>query len=176
MAATDHSAVFLDRDGTLIDDVGYIAEPSRVRLLPGAAGSLRALRAEGFRLVLVSNQSGIGRGLISGDQAQAVHRRFVEEFERRGVRLDAVRYCPHSPDDGCSCRKPAPGLLLDAARELELELGKSFMVGNAATDVEAGRSAGCRTILFGARGDTVEADFHAADWDDVQRVVLGEAS
>src|SRR4051794_18720284 len=144
MVATNRSAMFLDRDGTLIDDAGYIADPSRVRLLPGAAASLRALRAEGFRLVLVSNQSGIGRGLISHEQAEAVHRRFVEEFERRGVRLDAVRYCPHSPDDGCPCRKPAPGLLLDAARDLEIELGRSFMVGNTAADVEAGRSAGCR--------------------------------
>jgi rfaE bifunctional protein nucleotidyltransferase chain/domain len=172
----ERGAVFLDRDGTLIEDSGYIADPSRVRLLPGVAGALRALQAEGFRLVLVSNQSGIGRGLISRHQADAVNQRFIEELEQRGVRLDAAHYCPHSPDEGCSCRKPAPGLLLDAARELKLELGRSFMVGNTAADVEAGRSAGCRTILLGAQGETAEPDFHATDWDHVRHLVVKEGS
>jgi D-glycero-D-manno-heptose 1,7-bisphosphate phosphatase len=143
-------AVFLDRDGTLIDDVGYISDPADVRLVHGAADALRALRADGFRLVVVSNQSGLGRGLITQEQADAVHQRFVEELERAGGQIDAAFYCPHAPEDHCDCRKPLPGLLIDAARELELDLDleRSFMVGNSDVDVAAGEAAGCRAILL----------------------------
>jgi D-glycero-D-manno-heptose 1,7-bisphosphate phosphatase len=143
------AAVFLDRDGTLIDDVGYISDPDDVRLVPGAADALRVLRDDGFALVVVSNQSGIGRGLTTQEQADAVHRRFLEELEAAGAAIDATYYCPHTPDDGCPCRKPLPGLILDAARELELDLERSTTVGNSAVDVAAGEAAGTRTILLG---------------------------
>jgi D-glycero-D-manno-heptose 1,7-bisphosphate phosphatase len=148
-------AVFLDRDGTLIEDVGYPRDPEAVRLLDGAPEALAALRRAGFALVVVSNQSGIGRGLVSREEADAVHARFVRELQARGVELDDVRYCPHAPEEACACRKPAAGLLLDSARELGLDLDRSFMVGDKPADVEAGRTAGCRTVLFG--GDWGEA-------------------
>jgi histidinol-phosphate phosphatase family protein len=165
-------AVFLDRDGTVIEDPGYLSDPSGVRLLPGAADALRALRAAGYQLVLVSNQSGIGRGYFTAEQAEAVHRRVVEQLSRKGVVLDDARYCPHAPDDGCPCRKPRPGLLLAAARELGLDLGASFMVGNSSVDIGAGRNAGCRTILFGAQTlDGLAADLEAADWPAVVSAV-----
>lgn len=153
-------AVFLDRDGTLIDDVGYISDPSDVRLVPGAADALQALRAAGFRLVVVSNQSALGRGLVTQEQADAVHQRFVEELERAGGQLDAAYYCPHTPEERCDCRKPLPGLIIDAARELELDLERSFMVGNSDVDVAAGKAAGCRAILL--------AD-SSADWPEAVR-------
>jgi D-glycero-D-manno-heptose 1,7-bisphosphate phosphatase len=158
-------AVFLDRDGTLIEDPGYLSDPSAVRLLPGAAEALRALRAAGYRLVLVSNQSGIGRGYFTLEEAEAVHRRLVDELAERGVALDDARYCPHAPDEGCSCRKPKPGLLLAAADELGLDLEASFMVGNSPSDIGAGKRAGCRTVLLGSESsDAVAADLEAPDW------------
>ena len=153
--------VFLDRDGTLIEDVGYISDPERVVLLPGAAEALAALRARGYRLAIVSNQSGIGRGYFDCEQGRAVHERVVDELRRRGVELDDAQYCPHAPDDGCDCRKPRPGLLLRSARALRADLERSVMVGNGAVDVEAGRAAGCRTILLGAD----------AEWEDVPALV-----
>lgn len=153
-------AVFLDRDGTLIDDVGYISDPADVRLVSGAADALQALRAAGFRLVVVSNQSGLGRGLITQEQADDVHQRFVEELQHAGAQIDAAYYCPHAPEEGCDCRKPLPGLIIDAARELELDLERSFMVGNSDVDVAAGEAAGCRAILL--------AD-SSADWPEAVR-------
>jgi histidinol-phosphate phosphatase family protein len=167
-------AVFLDRDGTVIEDPGYLSDPRDVRLISGAADALRALRAAGYRLVLVSNQSGIGRGYFSAEQAEAVHRRVVQELALHGVVLDDARYCPHAPDEGCACRKPQPGLLIAAAEELGFDLSQSFMVGNAATDIGAGRNAGCRTILLGAQPlDGVPADVAASDWPAVVSAVTG---
>jgi histidinol-phosphate phosphatase family protein len=157
-------AVFLDRDGTLIDDVGYIADPEDVRLVPGAAEALRALRDAGFRLVVVSNQSGLGRGLITQEQADAVHHRFVEELGRAGAQIDAAYYCPHTPEERCACRKPLPGLLLDAARELGLDLERSFMVGNSDVDVAAGEAAGARAILLADGTDWPEAVRRIQSW------------
>jgi D-glycero-D-manno-heptose 1,7-bisphosphate phosphatase len=170
---TERRAVFLDRDGTVIQDAGYPSRAEQVRLVPGAAEALRTLRDEGFLLAVVSNQSGIGRGLITPEEAAAVHERFVGELERRGVSLDAARYCPHKPDAGCLCRKPAPGLILDAARTLGVDPAKSFMVGNSASDVAAGRSAGCRTIAIGAEEETA-ADWTASSWAQVVEIVLAE--
>lgn len=146
----DRRAVFLDRDGTILEDVGYLADPAGVALLPGAIAALRALRRRGFLLVLVSNQSGIGRGLITAAEADAVHRQLVADLNRGGVVLDDARYCPHAPNAGCTCRKPRPGLILASAEALAIDLGASFLVGNSAADVGAGEAAGVRTILLGA--------------------------
>jgi D-glycero-D-manno-heptose 1,7-bisphosphate phosphatase len=160
-------AVFVDRDGTVIEDPGYLSDPDGVRLVPGAADALALLRDRGFRLVVVSNQSGIARRLISEAQATAVHERFLAELARRGVRLDDVRYCPHGPDEGCSCRKPLPGLLVDAAAELDVDLARSFMVGDKGSDVEAGRRAGCTTILLSETAESAAgADHVARDWSE----------
>jgi D-glycero-D-manno-heptose 1,7-bisphosphate phosphatase len=167
-------AVFLDRDGTVIEDVAYLRSPDCVRLLPGVVPALRRLRAAGFPLVLVSNQSGIGRGIIAPEDARAVHQRFVEVLAEAGLFFDDVRYCPHRPDEACRCRKPSPAMILDAASELGVDPSASFMVGDKASDVEAGHRAGCRTILFGAAIDGVNADDVAETWDDVAGLVIGE--
>lgn len=166
-------AVFLDRDGTLIDDVGYLADPNGVRLVPGAAAALAELRALGYGLAVVSNQSGIGRRLISRSAALAVHQRFVDELERVGIRLDDIRYCSHTPSEGCACRKPLPGLILDAARELGADLAASFVVGDKPVDVEAGSRAGCATVLLASETpDGCEPDYLARDWGDVVDWIL----
>jgi histidinol-phosphate phosphatase family protein len=135
-------ALFLDRDGTLIVDVGYPRDPALVEPLPGAIDALRELQ-HSYALVIISNQSGIGRGLITEAEAAAVHARTVELFAAGGVTFAGAYYCPHSPDAACRCRKPAPGLLFDAARELDLDLARSIMIGDKPSDLEAGRAAGC---------------------------------
>lgn len=143
------AAVFLDRDGTLIVDRGYLAEPDGVEFLPGALEGLRRLAQAGFPLVIASNQSGIGRGLFEPEALDAVHARLEALLADAGLRLAGTYYCPHAPSDGCSCRKPAPGMLLRAAEELDLALDRSWIVGDKASDVEAGRRAGCRGVQLG---------------------------
>ena len=149
-------ALFMDRDGTVMVDVGYPRQPDDVELLPDAPPTLAKLHDLGFKLVVVSNQSGVGRGLVTADEASAVHERFVEALRASGVELDGAYYCPHAPDEGCSCRKPSPELLERAARELGLDLPESFMVGDRDSDLEAGRRAGCRTIPFRSWADVYE--------------------
>jgi D-glycero-D-manno-heptose 1,7-bisphosphate phosphatase len=158
-------ALLLDRDGTLIEDDGYIAQPENVRMVPGSIAALQVLQESGLALVITSNQSGIGRGLITGAQAQAVHERVVELLEAGGVHLDGAYYCPHAPEEGCECRKPRPGLLHEAATQLHLDLTRSFVVGNQPRDMEAGRRAGCRTAAI-VRGPEpqIEADLVADNW------------
>jgi D-glycero-D-manno-heptose 1,7-bisphosphate phosphatase len=172
--APERSAVFLDRDGTLIADAGYPRDPVGVWLLPGAAEALAALAGHGFLLVVVSNQSGVGRGLVSADQAAAVHARFVECLRGRGVRLDGCYYCPHAPEDGCRCRKPATGLLERAAAEWGIDLERSWLVGDKASDVEAGRRAGCDTVLLAGTMavSDVRADCTAANWEEAVGWIL----
>lgn len=170
-------AVFLDRDGTLIEDVGFPREPDRVRLVDGAAAALRHLAAADLRLVVVSNQSGIGRGLITADEARSVHERFIGLIGDEGVILDGAKYCPHPPEAGCDCRKPSPGMLLEAAEDLRLDLGRSFMIGDKVSDVKAGERAGCRTVLLGSSptdgGSTRGPDFVASGWSAAVRPILG---
>jgi D-glycero-D-manno-heptose 1,7-bisphosphate phosphatase len=160
-------AVFMDRDGTLIDDVGYCGRPEDVRLLDGVWEALGELRTEGFALVVVSNQSGIGRGVITRGQACAVHERFAQGLKAVGIVLDAAEYCPHTPWNDCPCRKPKPGMLLRAAEREGIDLNRSFMIGDRGSDVQAGQRAGCATILFGARGGRQGADHLASNWAEV---------
>lgn len=159
-SAESRPAVLLDRDGTLIFDVGYPRDPDVVELLPGTPAALSTLRGEGFALVVVSNQSGVARGIVSPAEAAGVHARLVELLAAHGIELDGAYYCFHGPADACSCRKPAPGMLLRAADELGLALDRSVMVGDRPSDVEAGRAAGCRALL------------HEGDWDAVLAAVL----
>ena len=160
-------ALFIDRDGTLIADVGYPRDPAQVEPLHGAIGALRALQ-DRFALVIVSNQSGIGRGLVSEAEARAVHDRVIDVFARAGVAFAGAYYCPHAPDAGCPCRKPAPGLLHDAAGELGLDLAGSVMLGDKASDVAAGQAAGCgHTLRFGPDLDGVTGSRRCDDWPAV---------
>jgi histidinol-phosphate phosphatase family protein len=154
MTTPGRPAVFLDRDATLIEDVGYPRDPALVRLLPGAAEALARLAGRGFPLVIVSNQSGVARGLLTVAEAEAVHAEVARQFAAVGVSFAGAYYCYHAPDAGCPCRKPAPGLLLRAMRELNLDPARSFMVGDKAIDVAAGIAAGCRSVRYrgGAHG------------------------
>ena len=169
MTANTLRALIVDRDGTLIPDLGYPREPNRVRLMPNAASALAQLRSAGFLIVLASNQSGIGRGMLSWRDVLAVHAQLEELLHASGVALDGAYYCPHAPDDGCVCRKPRPGLLLRAADELGLDLRRSIVVGDKESDIEAGLATHSNTILFQPiEGVCVTAATHVArSWVEV---------
>lgn len=164
----------MDRDGTVIWDAGYPRDPADVAVIPGAVDALAELARRGFAVVVVSNQSGIGRGLVTPEQADAVHDRFVAVLQDLGVRIDGAYYCPHAPDEGCSCRKPSPELVFRAAEDLGLDVAASFMVGDKPVDVETGGRAGCTTILLALRGDpgSHDADHVARSWEDVTAAIL----
>ncbi|MFC6093456.1 D-glycero-alpha-D-manno-heptose-1,7-bisphosphate 7-phosphatase [Saccharothrix lopnurensis] len=136
-------AVLFDRDGTLIRDVPYNGDPDKVEPMPGARGVLRALRARGVRTGVVTNQSGIGRGLLTPAQVEAVNTRVEELLGPFGT----WRICPHHPDDGCGCRKPAPGMVLDACARLGARPGRTYLIGDIEADVAAGLAAGVTPIL-----------------------------
>ncbi len=178
MGRAGRPAVFLDRDGTLIDDVGYPRDPDQVRLLPGVGTALIQLQSLGFLLVIVSNQSGVGRGMITPEEARAVHEQVISELAANGVQLDGAYYCPHSPDNNSPCRKPEPGMLRQAAEDLGINLSRSFMIGDKLSDVEAGKQAGCWTILFGhslSSPAKVAPDYVATDWDAVVAYISAPA-
>jgi len=137
----------LDRDGTIILERHYLSDPSEVELLPGSGAGLRSMRDLGFGTVVITNQSAIGRGMISEAQLDLIHRRFRELLEQEGVFLDGIYFCPHLPEEGCDCRKPAPALLRSAARELGFDPGESFVIGDKVCDIELGRRVGATTIL-----------------------------
>jgi D-glycero-D-manno-heptose 1,7-bisphosphate phosphatase len=143
-------AIFCDRDGTVVRDPGYVRQVDQVELLPGAAAGLSELRRNGFLLVIVSNQSGIRRQLVTEAEANRIDRRFQDLLDQHNAKPDAIYYCRHLPTDSCVCRKPAPGLLLRAARDLSIDLRSSWMIGDKQIDITAGRRAGCRTARFQA--------------------------
>lgn len=142
-------AVFLDRDGTVIDEVGHLGEPDRVVVLPGIPAALRKLSQAGYALVVITNQAGVARGYFTEAEVAAVNERTASLLEEEAVRLDGCYHCPHHPDftGPCECRKPLPGLLLRAARDLDLDLTRSWMVGDHPSDAAAGQAAGASSIM-----------------------------
>jgi D-glycero-D-manno-heptose 1,7-bisphosphate phosphatase len=163
--------VFLDRDGTIIADRGYLDTVEGVCLLPGAGTALANLAGAGLLLVIVTNQSGIGRGFFDRQMVDAQHRRLGELLAPYGVRLAAVEVCPHRPDEGCDCRKPQTGMLERAARRLDVDLRRSFMVGDKASDMAAGRAAGCVTVLIGQKAEA-DVDLCCRDLPAAARDIL----
>jgi len=157
--------VVLDRDGTIIRERGYLADPEGVELIPGAAEAMRELAAKGLGLVVITNQAGIGRGFFDTSTLDRIHQRMVSLFSNAGVRFDGIYICPHTPEEGCPCRKPGLGLMEQARREHGFDPGQSFVIGDKALDVEFGKAAGATTILVRTGyGGEVEASA-AADPD-----------
>jgi histidinol-phosphate phosphatase family protein len=145
-------AVFLDRDGTLIRDFHYLSDVSQVELLDGCVEGLSRLSAAGFALVMVTNQSGIARGLVTLDQMEAINGKIVEIFLESAIELDGIFYCPHHPDDQCDCRKPRVGMVDQANERLAIDVRKSWVIGDKCSDVGLGLNVGARAILL-ASGD-----------------------
>lgn len=153
-------AVFLDKDGTLIEDVPYNVQPDRIRFCGGVEG-LRSLHQAGYRLIVISNQAGVAHGYFPEDALRAVEQRIREMLAAIGVPLAGFYYCPHHPEGAvkdyaiaCDCRKPQPGMLWRAAREQAIDLQRSWFVGDILHDVEAGNRAGCRTVLIDNGNET----------------------
>ncbi len=140
--------VFLDRDGTIIKECEYLSDPAGVQLLPGAAEGLKMLSDAGKKLIILTNQSGIGRGYFTQEQSDAVQCRVKQLLENEGVRIDGLFCCPHVPDAGCDCRKPKTGLAEQAANELGIDLTRCAMVGDKAIDIEMGKNINAVTVLL----------------------------
>lgn len=142
-------AIFLDRDGVIIENrAEYVRNWSDVKFLPDALDAISKIDKNNFRLVIVTNQSAVGRGIISLAAANRINDRLLQQIRRAGGDVDGVYMCPHQPADNCSCRKPLPGLLLRASKDLDIDLPSSFMVGDASTDILAGHNAGVRTSVL----------------------------
>lgn len=139
--------IFFDRDGTLIEERNYLSDPSQVALIPGAAEAVRLARQAGYLAVVLTNQSGVGRGLFTMKDVEAVHRQLQELLAEGGAKLDAIYICPHAPEEGCACRKPLPGLAVQAAGDLGIDLRASWMIGDKAADLELAAAAGMRGAL-----------------------------
>jgi D-glycero-D-manno-heptose 1,7-bisphosphate phosphatase len=146
--------VFLDRDGTLNEDVGYLDRIERLTIFPAAVDAVRLLNRAGFRVVVVTNQAGVAQGLYDEDFVRELHRLFATRFSAGRATIDAFYYCPHTPDApvaayrrSCDCRKPKPGMVRQAERDLNLDLSRSFVVGDRWRDIEVGRAVGARTVL-----------------------------
>lgn len=163
-------AVFLDRDGTLIEEVNYLSRMGQVRLIPGAAGAVRRVNEAGARVVVVTNQAGVARGYFPESRVAEIHAHLSAMLSEQGARVDAYYYCPHHATEGvgefrvnCECRKPKPGMLRDAARDLGLDLSRSWMIGDKVCDLKAGAAAGCRTVLVQTGYGAAVADPLPAD-------------
>jgi D-glycero-D-manno-heptose 1,7-bisphosphate phosphatase len=154
-------AVFIDRDGTIMEDADYCSDPKQVKLFPGVREALQRLKSKGFKLIIITNQSGIGRGFFTVDQYRAVE---AEVLRQLGDRLiDSTYFCPDVPGQNSNHRKPSPGMILQAKREHQIDLARSFLVGDKEIDVECGRNAGVRTIRVQTGFDRDISD-SAADW------------
>ncbi len=170
-------AAFLDRDGTIVEEVDYLTRPEQLRLLPGAAAAIRRLNEAGWLVVVATNQSAVARGMLSEDGLAAVHARLKEMLAAEGARLDGIYYCPHLPDGSvadyarvCDCRKPAPGLLQQAARDLGIDLPASAMIGDGLRDLQAGMAAGCSRLFLvrSGHGAAEETAFAGSDLTDAR--------
>ncbi|MHB1131346.1 MAG: D-glycero-alpha-D-manno-heptose-1,7-bisphosphate 7-phosphatase [Chloroflexota bacterium] len=141
-------AVFLDRDGVINENrIDHVKSWAEFRFLPGAREAIARITGAGIKVFIITNQAVVNRGLVSRETVDAINARMVEEVSRYGGRIEAVAYCPHREEEQCDCRKPRPGLLLDLARKYELRLSKTVLIGDALSDIDAGQTAGCQTIL-----------------------------
>jgi D-glycero-D-manno-heptose 1,7-bisphosphate phosphatase len=166
---TKARAVFLDRDGVLTRErADYVKTVDELEILPGVYEPLRRLGKMGFRLVLVTNQSVVGRGLATTDILTEIHEKLQRELKSHGCHLDAIYYCPHLPQDGCDCRKPQPGMIVKAVRELGIDLTTSWMIGDKEIDLEAARRAGCRGLKVSTNSGELE--------NAVQQIIETESS
>ena len=171
-----HRAAFLDRDGTIAKDVHYCRRVEDFEILPGVPSAIRLLNQHGYKVVVITNQSGIARGYITEETLSLIHEKMRTELQKSDASVDAIYVCPHHPDEDCDCRKPKPTLILRAAKDIGITLEDSFMIGDHVKDVQAGKAAGCQTVWLSADpnqqdretrlfSDHIAADlFEAVQW------------
>jgi len=156
-----NKAVFLDRDGTIIEDVGYLSNPQQIEFIPQSIEAIKLLNEAGYKVIVVTNQAGVARGYFTEDMLQTIDKTLQKQILRKGAYVDRIYYCPHHADHGiypynreCDCRKPNPGMLKKAAKDFDIDLSQSFMIGDKASDIGAGQNAGTKTILvLSGRGE-----------------------
>lgn len=162
-------AIFLDRDGVINIDKEYVHKIKDFELIPKTIDALKIMQDSGYVLIIITNQSGIGRGYYTEKNFQDLNKHMLELFLSKGIKILNVYYCPHSPDEGCSCRKPSTDFIKEAEKEFKIELKKSYVIGDKTSDIEMGKNAGCKTILVktGKAGEDgrhdVKPDFIAKD-------------
>lgn len=175
-AARPARPVILDRDGTIVVDCGYLDDPAGLRFLPGAVAGLRMLHASGHPLVVISNQSGVGRGRFTLEALHAINRRFSAMLAEAGVPLAGLYFCPHRPEEGCDCRKPNTALLLQAAATLGFAPRDAVVIGDKSSDVELGRRVGATTLLVASAtarsdGEPAHPDYTVRDLVEAARLI-----
>ncbi len=172
-------AVFLDRDGTMAKDVHYCRRPEDFELFPATAKAIKFLNERCFKVIIITNQSGIARGYFTEETLAEIHEKMKGDLAREGAYVDAIYYCPHHPDDNCDCRKPKPKLILQATKDFDIDLKHSFMVGDLQADIDLGKAAGCKTILISDSpsldSKKMGADAIARDLSDVARIITNDA-
>lgn len=172
-------AVFLDRDGTIARDVHYCRRPEDFKLFKDVPLSIKMLNENGYKTVVITNQSGIARGYFSEDTLARIHQKMKDELAAAGANIDAIYYCPHHPDERCNCRKPGTALFRQAAKDMDIDLVSSFMIGDTEKDIHAGKKAGCKTILVTTGPKTEneaidKSDFSASSFQDAIRWILSD--
>jgi D-glycero-D-manno-heptose 1,7-bisphosphate phosphatase len=163
-AGLSRPAVFLDRDGTISEDVGYLNDVSQFRMFPFAAGAIRRLNDANLPVIVVTNQSGVGRGFFAESMVQTVHREMVQQLAAAGAHLTAIYYCPHTSEDECECRKPKPGMIRQAASEHGVDLARSFVVGDRYGDVELAQANGGQGVLVRTGYGDEDLRVNGAGW------------
>ena len=176
--------IFLDRDGVINEDTGYVYRKEEYRILPRVVEAMKLLNDNGYGIIVISNQAGIGRGLYTEAQMHSLHNHLEEILRKANVRIERFYFCPHHPEKGiteeyrrdCSCRKPEPGMILEAQKDFHIQdFSNCFFIGDKDSDIEAGKKAGCKTILVNGRYETgsVKPDFTAENlYNAVTRIVL----
>ena len=149
-----NTAIFLDRDGTINEEVGYLDHPDRLHMIPAAFAAIRLINQSGMKAIVISNQSGVARGFFTEENVREIHQNIQQALRERGAFIDRFYFCPHHPNEGeepdkkiCNCRKPQPGMLYQAADELDIDLARSYMIGDKYADIEAAHRAGVKGVL-----------------------------
>ena len=168
-------AIFLDRDGTIVEDSGYAHKIEDLKLLPNSIKGLKLLKD--FKLFIATNQSGIGRGIYTFQDFANINNHLLKEFKKGSIKIEKIYFCPHKPEDNCECRKPKTKLLKEAEKEFKLDLKESFAIGDKKSDIELGKNAGCKTILVLTGNGTqakkeINADFVAKDLLDAAKWII----
>lgn len=172
-----NKALLLDRDGTIIKDKHYLNDPAEIEYLPGTFEALKLISESGYLIIIVTNQSGIPRGLISEPQLRSIHEKIQSDFKQKKLHITEFYHAPHLPNSDHPWRKPNPGMLLQAAKDHNLDLSRCWMIGDKDVDVMAGRNAGASTILYGCpvtQYQQINSTHQASHWDEVSRLILSQ--
>ena len=170
-----NKAVFLDRDGTMAKDVHYCSRPEDFELFPNTAKAIRLLNEHGFKVVVITNQSGIARGYFTEETLAKIHEKMKGELAKEGAFVDAIYYCPHHLDEECDCRKPKPKMVLQAAEDFNIDFGRSYVIGDLDMDIKLGQSVGCKTILISSislRNEETKPDVVAGNLLEAAQIII----